>query len=267
LTVAVAFIGAHLKNAEDYLVKKASVCNAARAIVCAAVNPEASVELNAADAPPDSLYLTVTGSSAEAGDDGEAGRGNRANGLITPYRPMTMECVAGKNPVNHVGKLYNLAAGLIADDLVRQVDEIDAAECYLVSQIGRPIGQPQIIEARLRPAVDASVAGLGSRIEEIVMANLERLDRFADDLLDGGSASTVGRCEYRRKPPSGQDKVMIPWSPMVLADRPASSAKCASSRHFRQVGFHAFRALESRRGGAVFPAGLRCGDAMRRRNR
>jgi S-adenosylmethionine synthetase len=161
-TVALAFICTHLKDAEDYLFKKASICNAARAIVCAAVNQEVSVELNAADAPPDSLYLTVTGSSAEAGDDGEAGRGNRANGLITPYRPMTMECVAGKNPVNHVGKLYNLAAGLIADDLVRQVDEIDAAECYLVSQIGRPIGQPQIIEARLRPAADASVADLGS---------------------------------------------------------------------------------------------------------
>jgi S-adenosylmethionine synthetase len=38
-----------------------------------------------------SVYLTVTGTSAEAGDDGEAGRGNRVNGLITPYRPMTME--------------------------------------------------------------------------------------------------------------------------------------------------------------------------------
>lgn len=185
LTVALAFIGAHLKNAEEYLVKKARICNTARATVCAAANQEATVELNAADAPPDSLYLTVTGTSAEAGDDGEAGRGNRANGLITPYRPMTMECVAGKNPVNHVGKLYNLAAGLIAEALVRQIDEIEAAECYLVSQIGRPIGEPQIIEIRIRSAAHTSPVDLRPRIEEIMVANLERLDGFADDLLDG----------------------------------------------------------------------------------
>ena len=86
--------------------------------------PIATVNVNAADDPPASVYFTVTGTSAEGGDDGEAGRGNRANGLITPYRPMTMELVAGKNPVNHVGKLYNLVAGLIAADLVSEVEGI-----------------------------------------------------------------------------------------------------------------------------------------------
>ncbi|MHA1487030.1 MAG: methionine adenosyltransferase, partial [Promethearchaeota archaeon] len=54
------------------------------------------------------LYLTITGTSAEAGDDGEVGRGNRSNGLITPCRPMSLEAVCGKNPINHVGKLYNV---------------------------------------------------------------------------------------------------------------------------------------------------------------
>jgi len=58
----------------------------------------------------ENIYLTVTGTSAEMGDDGETGRGNRTNGLITPGRPMTMEATAGKNPVSHVGKLYNIAA-------------------------------------------------------------------------------------------------------------------------------------------------------------
>ena len=40
------------------------------------------------------------------------------SGLITPYRPMTLEAAAGKNPVSHVGKTYNLAAGRIARALV-----------------------------------------------------------------------------------------------------------------------------------------------------
>ena len=50
-------------------------------------------------APLTHLFLTVTGTSAEAGDDGEAGRGNRTSGLITPYRAMTIEAAARKNPV------------------------------------------------------------------------------------------------------------------------------------------------------------------------
>lgn len=86
---------------------------------------------------------------------------------------MTTESIAGKNPVNHVGKLYNLAAGLIADHLVREIREVEAAECYLVSQIGRPIDKPQIVEVRLRQMAGASLADLRLRVKDIVTANLE----------------------------------------------------------------------------------------------
>jgi S-adenosylmethionine synthetase len=186
LTVAIAFVGAYVANADDYFAKKADIRDLlAAAVAGGALGQRASVELNTADVAPDSLYVTVTGLSAEAGDDGEAGRGNRSNGLITPYRPMTMESIAGKNPVNHVGKLYNLAAGLIADDLVREIDEVEAAECYLVSQIGRPIDEPQIVEVRLGLASGGSLAALRPRVRDIVAANLGRLDRFAGELLDG----------------------------------------------------------------------------------
>ncbi|MGO8915488.1 MAG: methionine adenosyltransferase [Stellaceae bacterium] len=185
LTVALAFVDAQIGNVEDYLAKKAALRDEATAVAGKFLGSQVSVEINTADAPPDSLYLTVTGTSAEAGDDGEAGRGNRANGLITPYRPMTMESVAGKNPVNHVGKLYSLAAGLIVDDIIRVVDEVTAAECYLVSQIGQPIDQPGIVDLRVRPAPGASVARLRPRIEEIAGAQLKRIGNFADDLLEG----------------------------------------------------------------------------------
>ena len=184
-TVALAFIGARLANARDYLLRKSVLCEAACTVAGAAFGAEAHVEINTADLPPDRLYLTVTGTSAEAGDDGQAGRGNRANGLITPYRPMTMESLAGKNPINHVGKLYNLAAGLIADDIVRDIAAVEAAECYLVSQIGRPIGEPQIIDLRLRLASGISPVDIQPRLRDIVMAQLARLDRIVDDLLDG----------------------------------------------------------------------------------
>jgi S-adenosylmethionine synthetase len=184
-TVAVAFVGAHLTNSRDYLLRKSSICEALGAVAGAACGSEASVELNTGDLPPDRLYLTVTGTSAEAGDDGQAGRGNRANGLITPCRPMTMEALAGKNPVNHVGKLYNLAAGLIADDIVRGLGEVEAAECYLASQIGRPIREPQMIDLRLQLTVGASLTEIRSRLREIVVTRLDGLDHLADGLLDG----------------------------------------------------------------------------------
>lgn len=48
-----------------------------------------------------SRYLTVTGTSAEQGDDGNTERGNRINGLISPIRQYSMEATAGKNSVNH----------------------------------------------------------------------------------------------------------------------------------------------------------------------
>jgi S-adenosylmethionine synthetase len=185
LTVALAFVDGQINNAGDYLAKKARLRDELTQFASERLGAEVSVDINTADAPPDALYLTVTGTSAEAGDDGEAGRGNRTNGLITPYRPMTMECVAGKNPVSHVGKLYNLAAGLIADDITRAIDEVAAAECYLVSQIGHPIDRPQLLELRIKPARGASVARLRPRIEEIAAAQLRRLGHLADDLLEG----------------------------------------------------------------------------------
>jgi S-adenosylmethionine synthetase len=145
----------------------------------------ADVEINTADRPPDSLYLTVTGTSAEAGNDGEAGRGNRANGLITPYRPMTMESLAGKNPVSHVGKLYNIAAGLIAQQLAEGIDGVLAANCVLVSRIGEPISSPQIVDVRLLPREGMPVEALASHAEEIVRARLDRLGDLSRDLIDG----------------------------------------------------------------------------------
>ncbi len=64
-------------------------------------------------------YLTALGSVADTGDAGMVGRGNRFNGLITPMRPMSIEASAGKNPIDHTGKIYSLLAVQIAEDVYR----------------------------------------------------------------------------------------------------------------------------------------------------
>ena len=91
----------------------------------------------------DSAYLTITGTSAEAGDDGQVGRGNRFGGLITPYRPMSLEAAAGKNPAAHVGKTYHAVGADIAKRLQAESD-ITETTVRLLSSIGHPVTEPQV---------------------------------------------------------------------------------------------------------------------------
>jgi S-adenosylmethionine synthetase len=103
---------------------------------------------------------------------------------------MTMEAVAGKNPISHVGKLYNLAAGLLAEAIVAETPEVAAADCFLVSRIGQPIDRPQMVHVRLALASPAStpppsvaaivrrqVAGIGG-LWRALMDGTVRFDRW-----------------------------------------------------------------------------------------
>ena len=105
---------------------------------------------------PDSIYITVTGTSAEMGDDGAAGRGNRCSGLITPNRPISMEGTPGKNPVNHTGKIYNLLADKIANEVVDSVSGIQEVYIKLLSEIGRRIDDPKVATAQIVSKSDAN---------------------------------------------------------------------------------------------------------------
>ncbi|HYA54287.1 MAG TPA: methionine adenosyltransferase, partial [Thermoplasmata archaeon] len=121
LTVAAALVDSEVKDAREYQ----SVCNEIHdqlmGRAAKLTRRKVTIDVNTADDPElGRFYLTVTGCSMEAGDDGSVGRGNRANGLITPCRPMSLEASAGKNPVNHVGKIYNLLGNLIANDIVKE---------------------------------------------------------------------------------------------------------------------------------------------------
>ncbi len=151
LTVSCAFIGRFLKTVRAYSDAKVRLQGTVLEIAKSATGRDVAASINTADdLAIGSVFLTVNGTSAEAGDDGQTGRGNRANGLITPYRPMTLEAMAGKNPVTHVGKLYNAAATRIAHAVVAEVPGITEAECYLVSQIGAPVDRPRLTHLRVR---------------------------------------------------------------------------------------------------------------------
>ncbi|MBI1397354.1 MAG: methionine adenosyltransferase [Betaproteobacteria bacterium] len=186
LTVACAFVDRHVTDVDDYLRKKALVADRVRATAHTLASQDIDVVVNAADDPETGdVYLTVTGLSAEAGDDGQAGRGNRVNGLITPMRPMTIESYAGKNAVTHVGKLYNVIAGLVAEDVVRQLPEVAGATCTLVSRIGEPVSSPQACHVRLVLAGGTGVHRLRSPVERVVSDHLARAHELWRDMLTG----------------------------------------------------------------------------------
>ncbi|MHC4470691.1 MAG: methionine adenosyltransferase [Planctomycetota bacterium] len=153
LTVALAFVSRHVPDLDFYLESREQARKEILRFAAKHTSLDLSVDVNRADVVEDGLvYLTVTGTSAESGDDGQVGRGNRPNGIITPYRPMTLEAAAGKNPTTHVGKIYNLAAWSIAQRLARR-EGIDDVHVYLVSAIGSPVNEPRALEIRARSSL------------------------------------------------------------------------------------------------------------------
>lgn len=179
LAVAAAVLDDRVSGRADYDEVVARVAALAEEHAADVLDGPVSVRVNAADTE-NSVYLTTTGLSAEAGDDGAVGRGNRANGLITPQRPMSLEATAGKNPVTHVGKLYNLAALRAA----RRLADAGAAHAgvQLVARIGDPVAEPWAVdvvttadEPAARDAVSAELADLGGLTDDLVAG---RVDTF-----------------------------------------------------------------------------------------
>ena len=142
---------------------------------------EVTCSINVGDNIDDGLvYLTLTSTSAESGDNGEVGRGNRANGLITPCRTMSLEAVCGKNPINHVGKIYNVLANNMAKEIVNRGEgDIVEAHVKLLSQIGRPITDPWVNSISLIPADNVNFDSIKKVAEEVSSEKLS-----AENIID-----------------------------------------------------------------------------------
>jgi S-adenosylmethionine synthetase len=190
VTIACAIVGRHTASLDEYHARKSVIRERARqiaetrpaGIAGAAVD---KITVNAADGTTaESVYLTVTGLSAEAGDDGQVGRGNRVNGLITPYRPMSLEAAAGKNPVTHVGKLYNVMAHRVAHAIVAEVPEVQEAYCYLLSRIGHPITDPLLFDVHVRLAEPGRLDNLTPLIADAARTAFSGIGSVGRDALN-----------------------------------------------------------------------------------
>ncbi len=186
LTISCAMIGRFLADIDHYVEQKALLAAAIQSIAEACGFPGTRVTVNGADdRAAGSVYLTVTGTSAESGDAGQVGRGNRVNGLITPYRSMSLEAAAGKNPASHVGKIYNVLARRIAETIVSTLPVVERAQCLLVSQIGAPVSDPALVDIRLAMKDDTPVSAMECRVAELVRDAIADLPRLVALIVNG----------------------------------------------------------------------------------
>jgi S-adenosylmethionine synthetase len=181
LTIGDAFVSKYVDDYEHYEKAKQRLKDFISGVAEAYTSREVITLVNMADTP-DSVYITVTGTSAEMGDDGAAGRGNRCNGLITPNRPISMEGTPGKNPVNHTGKLYNLLADMIAKEVVDSVEGIQEVNIKLLSEIGRRIDDPKVATAQIVSKSDVNPGVAEKKVERIIddwLSNIAEITEMA----------------------------------------------------------------------------------------
>lgn len=182
LVVAAAMVSRFIDSREDYDEAKAAIQEAVMRKALAEHGGEVEVCVNCADAG-ENIYLTVTGTSIEMGDDGATGRGNRGSGLITPMRPMTMEAIAGKNPVSHVGKIYNVMAHKAAAEIA-ELEGVEEAYVTLVSKIGSPINQPLLQSVQISGDTTLTAA-VESKVDSILDFWLESTEDLVDKFVEG----------------------------------------------------------------------------------
>jgi len=190
LTVALAFVDRFVPDEKTYFVRKAAIRDDLQSYLETELNDldHINIDINTLDEPGRGLggmYLTVLGTSAEGADCGQVGRGNRVNGVISLNRPMGTEAAAGKNPVSHVGKIYNLLSHQIAGRIYESVDAVEEVYVWLCSQIGQPVDEPWIASAQVVLSPGAGLFDVQEEIEGIIDGELADIGAFTRRLARG----------------------------------------------------------------------------------
>lgn len=189
LTVAMPLLASGVgSEAEYFAMKEAILVRIGEFVAGKGGFSEVKVRLNNLDQPGRGLggvYLSLLGTSAEQGDSGQVGRGNRVNGLIALGRPIGTEAAAGKNPVSHVGKIYNVLSHRIAREICLGVEGVEEAYVLLLSGIGDPIDRPVMANAQLLLAPGRRIRELTRPVEQIFERELSRIDALCLALAEG----------------------------------------------------------------------------------
>ena len=187
LTIAIAFVDRHVSSFQHYFTKKQEMNQAITEFASKYGDLKINSEINCLDDKNkgmDGIYLTVLGTSADSADSGEVGRGNKANQVISSSRPAGAEAIAGKNPISHIGKIYNAMSFRLADQIHSEISSIDEVTVWMYNIIGRPVNNPQAIVVEPITKENKSISDTDKNyIQKIISENLANMDKFCMDLV------------------------------------------------------------------------------------
>jgi len=190
LTVALAVVDRFISSEKAYFARKAEIQAAIEAFLATQKHSfdRITIDINTLDVEgrgEAGMYLTVLGTSAEGGDCGQVGRGNKVNGVIALNRPMSTEAAAGKNPIAHVGKIYTFLTHEIAKKIYENTPGIAEVYVWLCSQIGQPIDRPLIASAQLVLKPGLRLSDVQKPVEELMERELAEIYTFTERLTRG----------------------------------------------------------------------------------
>lgn len=189
LTIAMAFVDRYVESERNYFKRKEVMLQTINEFFTDKQDIKINPSINCLDSKGigiSGLYLTVLGTSADGADSGQVGRGNMASRVISPSRPAGAEATAGKNPVSHIGKIYNALSFKIADEIHNEISEFEEVFVWMYNIIGRPVKYPKAII--VQPIIKENLKiekKEENRITEIVEKNLENINNFCNELISG----------------------------------------------------------------------------------
>lgn len=143
----IPFIASYVKDEGYYYKRKDEIKRDILTFIENTVGIKPELMINPQDRN-NKFYLTALGSVADTGDVGVVGRGNRLNGLITPMRSMSIEAPAGKNPMDHTGKIYGVLTQDIADKIYTILSK--PVEVHIFTAKESPLTNPDEILVRVQ---------------------------------------------------------------------------------------------------------------------
>ncbi len=106
-------------------------------------------------------------------------------GVISVCRPASAEAAAGKNPVAHVGKIYNVLSQVMAENIHKKVQGLEDVTVWITSQIGKSISSPQSVAVELSLAPGTRLDVVRPLIRREVQLAFAHLKPFCEALARG----------------------------------------------------------------------------------